>query len=357
MPLYQKAAELEGMPQNWEILAGLHATETNYGRKWIGNGVQSVTGPFQEQTTELSQHLDDPKYADLKTLIHPGGALKDAGTDVDDKEFIVLGRLALARWVKQGLGDAEYEKLKTAPIPFTENVSEDHVFWKIMKRWNGVAAGYQGFTGYNKTNYKMPQPIVGYGAGGMWNQPGSATIYFLIKKNGISGGSSGSADCTTTVDGGGTYQEIGGSREEIAQRLLESSNLKLGNFGNAGTQRTDIQTGATDELVRLMLAANEQSGAPLLVNAIKTDHKSGTAHGAGRAVDIGYYGNGYPNHNDDGDKMYKFLYANRKELKIKQLIWKYPPGNLKCVNRGEPVECSSYGSILNDHNHHIHAGL
>lgn len=350
IPLYQQAAQEEGVPLNWEILAGLHGTETRFGLKWIGNGVQTVTGPFQQQTSELSTYLNDPEYSDLKTLIGPGGSLIGAGRDVTDKEFVVLARLAFHRWINQALG-AGYDELKTKPVAFQSTVDSNNTFWKIMGRWNDGAQGYQGFTGYNNTNYKMPQPITGVGAGGMWDYPGSATIYYLIKKNGISGGS------TSCVDESGNLQPISGDRAELAKRLLDNPSLVLGTFGNASTQKSDIEGVVTDDLVRLMVAATEQSGAKLLVNALKSDHDPGSAHEAGKAVDIGYFGNGQPTHTIEGNKMYTFLYNNRVGLKIKQLIWQYPPDGYKCINRGQPVDCSTYGSVLDDHYHHIHAGI
>lgn len=349
MHLYQKAAQEEGVPFNWEILAGLHSTETNFGQKWESNAL-GYTGPFQQGPSELREYRDDANYAAIKTLVDAGGTVIPVSGNLADEQFVVLARLALHRWVNQALGTG-YEELKTKPIAFQATVDSNNPFWKIMGRWNHGAEGYQGFTGYNDSNYTMPQPITGYGAGGLWNKPGVATTYYLIKKNGISGGSS------SCVDGSGNLQPISGDRAELAKRLLDNPNLKLGNFGNASTQKSDIESVVTDDLVRLMVAATEQSGAKLLVNALKSDHDPGSAHEGGKAVDIGYYGNGQPNHELEGNKMYSFLYNNRVGLKIKQLIWKYPPDGYKCINRGQPVDCGSYGSVLDDHNHHIHVGL
>ena len=283
MALYQRAAQEEGVPQNWEILAGLHSTETNFGLKWESNAL-GYTGPFQQGPSELKEYRDDANYGAIKTLVDAGGSVIPVSGNLSDEQFVVLARLALHRWVNQALG-IDYDELKTKPIGFQATVDTNNPFWKIMGRWNHGAEGYQGFTGYNNTTYKMPQPITGYGAGGVWNKPGVATTYYLIKKNGISGGN------TSCTDESGNLQPISGDKAELARRLLDNPNLKLGNSGNASTQKNDIESVVTDDLVRLMVAATEQSGVKLLVNALKSDQDPGSAHEEGKAVDIGYYGN------------------------------------------------------------------
>lgn len=208
IPLYVKAAQLEGVPQNWEILAGLHGTETNYAYHFKSNPL-GYTGPYQESPAELSEYLDDNDYKDvLKTLVTPGG--QAINTDkLNEDQFIVLSRLALHRWVRQALGN-DYDKLKQGPIQFAPP-STSHTWYKILHRWNPGAEMYQAFNGFDKDNYPMGMATE---HGGGFTLPGAATVYCMLKNWEAGGGmatiagtgvdcqgvgSTGSVDCQTAT--------------------------------------------------------------------------------------------------------------------------------------------------------------
>lgn len=171
----------------------------------------------------------------------------------------------------------------------------------------------------------------------------------LAHNNQATAGASGGGS-----SGGGTATAISGARAELNTRLLGNAKLKLGNYGSAATQRTDIQNGVvTDQLVRVMLAIVEQSGVALPVNAMASDHDPGTLHGAGKAVDIGYRTG-----DATGTTLFKFLYDNRALLKIDELIWQTAPSGTQCINGGTPGACSEIytDGTLAQHASHIHLG-
>lgn len=201
IPWYVEAAQLEGVPQNWEILAALHGPELGYGNYYKSNGYPGdPSGPFQEKAIELKGYLDDPDYGPvLKTLITADG--KPKPTDkLTKSQFVVLGRLAYHRWVAQALGK-DYDKLKKGPIAY-EDASSDSFLARVMSRWNS-SDPVEGFNGFDTGAHK-------YNPGAsVW--PGMATTYYLLKQWEANGGmatisvaGSTGADCNGTASSGGS---------------------------------------------------------------------------------------------------------------------------------------------------------
>lgn len=184
IPLYVKAAQAEGVVQNWEILAGLHGTETNYGTSFKPNFTGIYSGPFQEDPRQLAAYLDNKEYkAGLKDLVTPDG--KPISHDkVTDEQFITLARLALHHWARPALGNS-WNDLKEGPMKFNPTVDNGNLWWKIMGIWNHGAERYQGFNGYDQGAHKMGLPTE---FGTPFGQVGSATTYFLLKNWEASGG-------------------------------------------------------------------------------------------------------------------------------------------------------------------------
>ncbi|HSX36670.1 MAG TPA: N-acetylmuramoyl-L-alanine amidase [Patescibacteria group bacterium] len=181
IPWYVEAAQLEGVPQNWEILPALHGPELGFHNFFKPNGIvggaSGPSGPYQETASELKSYLSDPDYGPvLKTLINSDGTAKTV-KDLNKSQFVVLSRLAFHRWVAQALGK-DYDKLKKGPIPY-EDASSSSFLVRVMARWNSGDAveGYNGFdTGAHKYN---PGASV-------W--PGMATTYYLLKQWEANGG-------------------------------------------------------------------------------------------------------------------------------------------------------------------------
>lgn len=164
----------------------------------------------------------------------------------------------------------------------------------------------------------------------------------------------------------GSAGEVSGTRAELNKRLLDNPLLKLGNYGSATSQRSDIENGViSDGLVKLMIAIMEQKHVALKVNALKSDHGidgMGGHNPGGVAIDIGYYP-----YEATGKDLYRWLYHNYKELDIRQMIFNMPPDGLQCIGnvsddlsirQSHPVDCAGfYKSALAAHNTHIHVGV
>ncbi len=184
----------------------------------------------------------------------------------------------------------------------------------------------------------------------------------------VASSSAGPAVACGASGGSGTFTAITGTPEEWRQRILSNANIKWGNapgISSESEQKEDIKDCLKDVALAGLLAMAEQSGVPVPINTMARGH-GGCAggksdHNNGKGVDIGYYGNGgqgQANHKPEGDTLYKYLYDNRDGLKVGQLIWQDPPQGYKCINGGQPVECSTYGAgTMNQHYHHIHIGF
>lgn len=195
IPWYIEAAQLEGVPQNWEILPALHGPELGFRNFFEPNGIvggaSGPSGPYQETAAELKSYLSDPDYGPvLKTLINSDGTAKTV-KDLSKSQFVVLSRLAFHRWVAQALGK-DYDKLKKGPIAY-EDASSDSFLARVMSRWNSSdpVEGFNGFdTGAHKYN---PQAS---------NWPGMATTYYLLKQWEANGGMATVSGATSTGDCG-----------------------------------------------------------------------------------------------------------------------------------------------------------
>lgn len=362
-PLYQKAAQEEGMA-DWEILPALHNLEYGLRR----DNPTTNTGfrtPFQMNAGTLSKNgvdISKPAYT--------------PGHELTDDEFVEVARAAIKFWL---LSDGSYLK-----IDLTKSVTPEEAAKVIVAYKSG--AGSVWFTGkadFNKHAYawagfdttpehKLPMPW-GPGspfgdevAGTTVNKPGAATVFALLK-GGNYGGGGGGGGCASSVTGGGgggTAQPVSGEKADWIKIILDSTNVKWGNYGSAVTQKQDVEGCLTDNTLAGFAALVQQSGVGLPINALATDHGGcGTGgrsdHNAGRAIDIGYYGFGDPSNNDEGNKLYKFIYDNRQVLKVGQLIWQEPPPGYQCLNAGTPTECYSYygAKTMGQHYHHIHVSF
>lgn len=175
---------------------------------------------------------------------------------------------------------------------------------------------------------------------------------------------SGSSD--SSGGGSGTAKRINASKEELAKKILAHPKIKFGNYGDGASQKADVQLFLTLNARTALLMMAEQSGVDIPINSLFRPLESGSDHAVGKAIDIGYYGNGQPQHTADGDKLYNYLYDNYKELRISQLIWQEPPNGKKCIgNYGQkiedvkPVDCYEYykKGTMDGHYHHIHIGF
>lgn len=188
----------------------------------------------------------------------------------------------------------------------------------------------------------------------------------FTRYSGLPAGQTGEQDdiCATVKEGSTTTSIVNGSKAELVQAILSSKNIKFGNYENdAESNRQDVKNCLTETTLAAFATMAEKSGVKILVNALGTDHGGcnggPSAHNHGRAIDIGYYGNGSPNHNAEGDALYKFLYNNAGLLKIDQLIWTRPPDGYKCIGTGKPVDCLAFykSGTVAQHVHHIHVGF
>lgn len=152
------------------------------------------------------------------------------------------------------------------------------------------------------------------------------------------------------------------NKDELVRKILDHKDIKFGNYQDAGVQRRDVQSCLTETTLVALLAMADQSGAVVPINAMGSDHGGCSGgksfHNQGRAIDIGYYGNGDSRHKPDGDKLYKYLFDNATELKINELFWIRPPSGYKCIDASKPLDCSALPTeIINTHHHHIHVGF
>jgi hypothetical protein len=177
-------------------------------------------------------------------------------------------------------------------------------------------------------------------------------------------GGSGETANTGCDTGSGAFSSLNyQGKSELVEKALSNPNIIYGNFGSAATQKDDVRNCLTEPTLVGLISMAEQSGVKIPVNAMATDHGgctggSGSLHNSGRAIDIGYYGNGNARHSADGDKLYSYIYRNRKELGVAELIWQDPPNGQKCVKNLEPVDCYiTYATVIADHYHHIHVGF
>ncbi|MGD8373745.1 MAG: hypothetical protein PVI21_02700 [Candidatus Woesebacteria bacterium] len=366
IPLYQKASAAEDVA-DWQLIAAIHALETSLSTTNPTSN-PNYRGIFQQNEGSLRSNGIDP-YA----------APYDSGRQLTDDEIVTQARSAIKIFIK-GKAKASTVNVDTSKSLSVNDAMKLFIAYKSGQGSPWLTGGgdpnLHAYTwaGYDTTpEHKLPMawgstndptPPGDEKPGKTQNRPGALTIWVMLKSGDV--GSIASANC---VGASGTYQEITGSREELVSRILGNSKLKLGNFGNAATQKTDIQNELTMNTLVVLVASLEQSGVSSLpINALKSDHRdNGGDHPAGRAADFGFYANGEPCISQgnssicgtaEGNKLYSFLYTNYQQLKIDQLIWNLPQSSAKCIGGSKPVDCAAfYGGDLYIHWHHIHVGV
>lgn len=232
-PLYVKAAQLEGVVQNWEILPALHGPELDFQNYYKPNGIVGgaggPSGPYQETASEMTSYLKDSTYGPvLKTLVTPGGQAIPHKTLTDD-QFIILSRLVYHRWVAQSLGSS-YSKLKEGPIPFNPKTDSSNFLAKVMGRWNSGDV-VEGFNGYDKAHPYNPRAAV---------NPGMATTYYLLKDWEAHGG------MVTVAGGGASCDNSGGGAPVNCNPSTPASGSNAGSTSSSsGSAPANTSAGAT----------------------------------------------------------------------------------------------------------------
>ncbi len=352
VPLYQQAAQEEGL-LDWQLLPALHNLEFGLRRDNPTTNL-GFKSPFQMSQTGLSAGGVDTSAE----IFAPGRVLSD-------EEFVTVARYAIRFYLKPN-GDHLGIDLSGSLTP--EEAGKLVASYKsgAYSVWFTGAADFNlhayAWAGFDTTPEHILPMAWGPGspfgdevAGTRVSKPGAATVFVLLK-----GGSYAPTNTCTEdgelISGGTTLTPITGSREELVERALSSPNLNLGNYGPASTQTSDIESVISEKLLIAIVAMVEQSGSPVPVNAIKSDHGAGTLHELGRAIDIGYYGHGNPAYSAEGERLFKFLHDNYTALGGEELIWQEPPPGYQCGGASGLGDCYSiYGtSIMNQHYHHIH---
>lgn len=279
----------------------------------------------------------------------------------------------LAQWTSPGRKQnlSEFAKKTGRPV-YTLGLQLDFIM-EEMKSYPGLEEGLKKLSGSNAIlDATFLFHDVYEGSADTYSEVaqnrGESAKAIFAKYSGLPSSQPGIQDdvCSTIKEGSTNTTITSGSKQELAQSILNSKNVVFGNYGNASQQRDDINNCLTDTTLAAFATMADKSGTRILVNALGTDHggcngkaSGNSAHNYGRAIDIGYYGNGGPNHNANGDALYKFLYNNSGLLEIDQLIWTRPPAGYKCIGKGTPVDCLAfYGfKTVSQHTHHIHVGF
>lgn len=173
-----------------------------------------------------------------------------------------------------------------------------------------------------------------------------------------------SEECGTTLSGLETQDP-----DEAREIILGSSAIVWGNAGSESSQRDDVLNCLDDTTLLAFATIVTHAGVQIPLNTLASDSLGGCGggtkdHNLGRAIDIGYFGNGADGHEEEGDTLYRFLFNNRNTLSIKGLIWKYPPVGYGCMLRTIVGGCDEqYGSpgtaedVLDAHANHIHVSF
>lgn len=175
--------------------------------------------------------------------------------------------------------------------------------------------------------------------------------------------------------GAGDIKKCTGDKTGLVEEVLsqKGKNLIL-RPGREASQENDIRNNIHCNTVAL-IASLLTLGIKIQINSIKSDHGiDGGFHPKGQALDLGYYAPGQAKATPDGVKVYEFLYKNRHELNVHQIIWQYPPEvsgidlNKRCVSQlpdagangelGAAVNCDAfYKGDINGHHNHIHTSV
>ena len=142
-----------------------------------------------------------------------------------------------------------------------------------------------------------------------------------------------------------------GEKSELINKILDNPRIKLMGTDPAEEEiKNKLQLGALIGLASL----GEKTGVDIPVTDLWRDWGD-DFHGQGQALDIGYYGNGQGNWRPEGDKVFKYLYDNRVELKVNELIWWKPPEGYNNLDEGKPHNYDD--ATNNQHYHHIHVSF
>lgn len=349
--------------------------------------VCSEEGLASGELADLAQQVLDEKNINLEQLAPDSGRLvkKDIELAAEGKES-TSGKKLDVRILQLMLAMAKDHKFHVSAIESGgtgHSPNSDHYTGSAfdIDIFDGVGQAGSGDTPgkvMDVLNQVAPDMRISLGMDPVIAGKGNITpfkdrsnhVHIAVKGEGDSGDDtattpdSGSPSDCNSGGGSGDLDAITGSRAELAERLLKNPNLKL---QNPGVQKPDIQKskvdgGVEDNLVKFMIAIVEQGNFSIPVTSVRSDHHvdgggdpKGHGHNpAGAAIDIGFAGG-----SDEGNKLYKWLYDNRKGLNISQMIFKYPPqGQDACVYDGNPVGCNDvYRNDINDHADHIHVSV
>lgn len=142
----------------------------------------------------------------------------------------------------------------------------------------------------------------------------------------------------------------GGASAELRKRVLNSNEIEM-----TGIQRDDVRYGLIHDDVLVCMLWCVAQGFPLVISALKSDHKhlgSASAHYWGAAFDAGNYGLKNPaNARALMEKLRQEAISpqNGGRLKIRQVIGPYPELVF-------PLGIYDSGT-LSDHRNHIHVGF
>lgn len=358
IPLYQKAAKDAGLA-DWQILPALHNLEFGLRRDNPTSNL-GFKSPFQMSASGLSSNGVDPN-----------GPIFSPGKTLSDEEFVTVATYSAKFWL---LNDAKFLKIDaTKPVTAAEagkmiaayKSGAGSVWFTGAADFNLHAYAWAGFD--TTPAHKLPMawgPGSPYGdevAGTRVSKVGAATLFMLLR-----GAAPGGGGCEETTVSGGTLKPVTGTKQELADRLVNNSNVKFGNLGAdvIPGQKQDIASCLTDNMLAAFVAIAEQSGSSIIINALASDHggcggSGSSLHNQGRAIDIGYFGYGKANNNEEGNRLYKFMFDNWQGLNIEELIWQEPAPNTQCVGKSGPTNCYAYYSkgIMDQHYHHIHMGV
>jgi hypothetical protein len=208
---------------------------------------------------------------------------------------------------------------------------------------------------YEKTDER---PSMFYSKGYMQGEGGGAS--------GDDGGSGSDGGGNNTGggdnrDGGGSgeSQPVEGETQELAERILNRGDIVFdgGRIRNSFVQASESGTASThtrngshtevsSQLLGVILRIANHPGIPhLRISSLTTgDHVSNSTHYSGRGVDIG--------NESIADTLIPFLYRNRGNFGIHEMIYASPPQGTSNLKFGEPFSYSP--DVTDEHDDHIH---
>jgi hypothetical protein len=208
---------------------------------------------------------------------------------------------------------------------------------------------------YEKTDER---PSIFYSKGYMQGEGGSDSA------DDGSGGDGGDNNTGGSDNGGGSgkAQPVEGETQELAERILNHPNISF-DYGRGGRVRNSFvqasesgtaskrtrdgrRTEVSSQLLGVILRIANHPGIPhLRISSLTTgDHVSNSTHYSGRGVDIG--------NESIADTLIPFLYRNRNNFDIHEIIYASPPQGTSNLKDGEPH--SYRPDVRENHSNHIH---